>query len=71
VRDLLEFFDPMSIPARDPNTLRKAASNESNQYTHAYTILQQDPNYPMLLGRVSILHGVKIYPTRVGIPANN
>jgi hypothetical protein len=68
---LLEFFDPMTVPARDPITLRTAASNESDQSTHAYAILQQDPNYPMLLGRVAILHGVKVYPTRVGVPANN
>jgi hypothetical protein len=63
VRDLLEFFDPMTIPARDPNLLRMAASNESNMSTHAYAILQQDPTQPGQLGRIAILHGVKVYPT--------
>lgn len=46
LQGLLEFFDPMTAPARDPDILHTACSNESNLSMHAYTILQQDPALP-------------------------
>jgi hypothetical protein len=68
IQGLLEFFDPMTQPAGDPNILRTACSNESDTSTHAYAILQQDPALPGTVGRITVLYGVKVFPTRVGVP---
>jgi hypothetical protein len=66
----LEIFDPVALPASDPNPLRTAASNESDKSTHGHAILQQDLNQPGQLRCAAILHGVKVHPTQVGLPAN-
>jgi hypothetical protein len=68
MQGLLAFFDLMAAPAGDHNILRTACSNESDTSTHAYAILQQDPAFPGSVGRITVLHGVKIFPTRVGVP---
>jgi hypothetical protein len=66
---LLEFFDPLAVPAQDSNTLPTASNSESDHSTHAYAILQQDTADPGSVGRVTILHGVKIFPTCVKVPS--
>jgi hypothetical protein len=66
MQGLLTFFDPMTAPVGDPYILRTACSNESDASTHAYAILQQDPALPGTVGRITVLHSVKVYPTRVG-----
>jgi hypothetical protein len=58
----------MTPPVRDLDTLRAAMSNESNLLSHAYAILQQA--LPGTLGRVTILHGVKVFPTPVNVSAS-
>jgi hypothetical protein len=63
---LLNYFDPSAVPARDPMTLRNVVVNKSDNTSHAYVILQQDPATPDDPGHIAVLHSVKIYPTRVG-----
>jgi hypothetical protein len=67
--DLLAYFDPTAAPARDPMTLRNAVVNESDTTSHAYLILQQDPADPTDPGHITVVHGVKMFPTRVGAGA--
>jgi hypothetical protein len=68
MQDLLDFFDPTTTLARDPNTLHTVCRNESDLSTHAYAILQQDDVHPGTLGRISILHGVKVFLSHAKIP---
>jgi hypothetical protein len=56
------------VLAQDPNTLLTASSNESNLSTYAFAILQQDTAAPGTVGRVTILHGAKIFPACMGVP---
>jgi hypothetical protein len=65
---LLAFFDPMAVPSQNPNTLHTASSNESDLSTHTFAILQQDATDPGSVGRVTILHGIKVFPSCVGVP---
>jgi hypothetical protein len=69
IANLMAFFDPEAEPARDPMTLRNAVVNESDRTSHAYLILQQDPATPDDPGQITVLHGVKMYPTQVGAGA--
>lgn len=71
MQGLVEFFNPLAVPARGPNTLRTACSNKSDlspYKEHACAILQQDAATPGTLGSISILNGVKVFLTCIGVP---
>jgi hypothetical protein len=67
MQHLLEFFNPMMPPMCNPNSIPTALSKESD------LLLQQDTTLPGTLGHATILHtilhGVKVFPTQVGILA--
>jgi hypothetical protein len=66
----LNYFDPSAVPARDPMMLRNVVVNESDNTSHAYIILQQDPATPDKPGHIAVLHSIKMYPTCVGASAS-